>query len=362
MKTALKAKTPLARRSQADRMRPVRRWLYLIAALVALMVLLGGTTRLTGAGLSITEWKPVTGMSPPFSEADWQAEFERYKSIPQYQQVNQGMSLGEFKFIYWWEWSHRTLGRVLAIVFLVPFAGFMSRGLVDRALGWKLGGLFALGGLQGAIGWWMVASGLSERTDVSQYRLAVHLTLACFILATIVAIATSLKPRRKEKALPARARYGAISILMLVFVQIFLGALVAKTNAGLTFNTWPLIDGNFIPPLTSLFAMNPSWKNLFENVLTVQFDHRMIAYALFVLAAWHAFDAERNVRPAALGASMLFALVTAQAMLGVLTLLWAVPFVLALAHQFGAVAVLVAASVHGQRLSSAQRGATGKSL
>src|SRR6202171_4911919 len=343
MKTALKAKTPLARRSQDDRMRPVRRWLYLIAALLALMVLLGGTTRLTGAGLSITEWKPVTGMSPPFSEADWQAEFERYKSIPQYQQVNQGMSLGEFKFIYWWEWSHRTLGRVLAIVFLVPFAGFMSRGLVDRALGWKLGGLFALGGLQGAIGWWMVASGLSERTDVSQYRLAVHLTLACFILAAIVAVATSLLPRRKGKALPARVRYGAISILGLVFVQIFLGALVAKTNAGLTFNTWPLIDGNFIPPLASLFAMNPSWKNLFENVLTVQFDHRMIAYALFVLAAWHAFDAERNVRPAALGASMLFALVTAQAMLGVLTLLWAVPFVLALAHQFGAVAVVVAA-------------------
>jgi cytochrome c oxidase assembly protein subunit 15 len=272
------------------------------------------------------------------------------------------MSLGEFKFIYWWEWSHRALGRLLAVVFLAPFFWFLSRGLVDRPLGWKLGGLFALGGLQGGIGWWMVASGLSERTDVSQYRLAVHLTLACFILAAIIAIATSLESRRKAKAPPARARYGAISIVVLVFVQIFLGALVAKTNAGLTFNTWPLMDGNFIPPAASLFAMNPLWKNLFENVLTVQFDHRMVAYALFALAAWHAFDTERNARAAALGALILFVLVTAQAMLGVLTLLRAAPFSLALLHQLGAIAVLVAATVHAQRLNSAQRGAIGKSL
>jgi cytochrome c oxidase assembly protein subunit 15 len=346
MKTALKAKTPMARKSQADRMQPVRRWLYVIAALVALMVVLGGTTRLTGSGLSITEWKPVTGIVPPLSEADWQAEFDKYKSIPQYQQINSGMSLNEFKLIYGWEWSHRALGRLLAIVFLVPFFWFVSRGLVDRALGWKLGGLFALGGLQGAVGWWMVASGLSERTDVSQYRLAVHLTLACFILAAIVAMATSLEVRRKERAPSARVRYGAIAILGLVFMQIFLGALVAKTNAGLTFNTWPLIDGNFIPPVASLLAMNPWWKNLFENVLTVQFDHRMTAYALFALAAWHAFNTERNTRPSPLGASILFALVTAQVMLGVLTLLWAAPLPLALLHQLGAIAVLVAATRH----------------
>jgi heme a synthase len=362
MKTALQAKTPMARKSHADRMWPVRRWLYVIAALVALMVVLGGTTRLTGSGLSITEWKPVTGIVPPLTETDWQAEFEKYKSIPQYQQSNQGMSLSEFKFIYWWEWSHRALGRLLGIVFIVPFFWFISRGLVDRALGWKLGGLFALGGLEGAAGWWMVASGLSERTDVSQYRLAVHLTLASFIFAAVVAVATSLLPRQKAKAPAARVRYGAISILVLVLVQIFLGALVAKTNAGLTFNTWPLMDGNFIPSLASLFAMNPWWKNLFENVLTVQFDHRMIAYALFVLAAWHAFDAERYARSAALGASILFALMTAQAMLGVLTLLWVTSLSLALLHQFGAIAVLAVATVHGQRLNSAQRGAMGKSL
>jgi heme a synthase len=346
MKTARKTNPPIARKSQAEGMRPVRRWLYVMAALVALMVVLGGTTRLTGSGLSITEWKPVTGIVPPVSEVDWQAEFEKYKSIPQFQQVNSGMSLSQFKFIYWWEWSHRVLGRLLAVVFLLPFFWFLSRGLVDRALGWKLGGLFALGGLQGAIGWWMVASGLSERTDVSQYRLAVHLTLACFILAAIVAMATSLAPRRKEKPLPARVRYGAISILVLVFVQIFLGALVAKTDAGLTFNTWPLMDGNFVPPMASLFAMSPWWKNLFENVLTVQFDHRMIAYALFALAAFHAFDTERNARGLAFGASILFALVTAQAMLGVLTLLWAAPLALALLHQAGAIAVLVTAARH----------------
>jgi cytochrome c oxidase assembly protein subunit 15 len=361
MKTARKAKTPIVRKSQADRMRPVRRWLYVIAALVALMVVLGGTTRLTGSGLSITEWKSVTGIVPPVADADWRAEFEKYKSIPQYQQFNQGMSLSEFKFIYWWEWSHRALGRLLAVVFLVPFFWFLSRGLVDRVLGLKLGGLFALGALQGAAGWWMVASGLSERTDVSQYRLAVHLTLAGFILAAIVAVAASLEPRRKEKAPPALVRYGAISILALVLVQIFLGALVAKTNAGLSFNTWPLVDGNFIPPMASLLAMSPWWKNLFENVLTVQFDHRMAAYALFALAAFHAFDTERNARPAALGASILFALVTAQAMLGVLTLLRAAPFTLALLHQFGAIAVLVAATAHTQRVYSARRGATGKS-
>jgi cytochrome c oxidase assembly protein subunit 15 len=360
MKTARKAKTPIARKSQADRMRPVRRWLYVIAALVALMVALGGTTRLTDSGLSITEWKPVTGIVPPVADADWRAEFEKYKSIPQYQQFKQGMSLSEFKFIYWWEWSHRALGRLLAVVFLVPFFWFLSRGLVDRVLGLKLGGLFALGGLQGAAGWWMVASGLSERTDVSQYRLAVHLTLAGFILAAIVAVAASLAPRRKVKA-PARVRYGAISILVLVLAEIFLGALVAKTNAGLSFNTWPLVDGNFIPPMASLLAMSPWWKNLFENVLTVQFDHRMAAYALFALAAFHAFDTERNARPAALGASILFALVTAQVMLGVLTLLRAAPFTLALLHQFGAIAVLVAATAHTQRVYSARGGATGKS-
>jgi heme a synthase len=359
MQPAAKVEMPSTGASP-DRMRPVRRWLYLIGALVALMVMVGGATRLTGAGLSITEWEPVTGFVPPLSDADWRRAFEKYQSIPQYQEINRGMSLPEFKFIYWWEWSHRALGRLLGVVFIVPLAGFWWRGRVGRALGWKLAGLFALGGLQGAVGWWMVASGLSERTDVSQYRLAIHLTLASVILAAIIAIAASLRPRIRHTA-PTGPRAVAAAILVLVLAQIFLGALVAKTNAGLTFNTWPLIDGNFIPPPTALFAMRPWWKNFFENVLTVQFDHRMAAYGLLALAGFHAIAMLRRARAFAAGAAIVFALAAAQAMLGVLTLLWAAPVALALLHQFGAIAVLVAATVHWQRLHAAQRGAIGKS-
>lgn len=328
-----------------DRMRPVRIWLYIVAAMVALMVVIGGTTRLTGSGLSITEWKPVTGIVPPLSQRAWQAEFEGYRKIPQYREINRGMSLSEFKFIYFWEWSHRALGRIIGVVFLFPLLWFAWKGLVDRMLGWKLGGLFVLGGLQGAIGWWMVASGLSVRTDVSQYRLAIHLTTACFILAAIVAVATSLETRPREKAAP-RTRMTAWIILALVFVQIFLGAVVAKTNAGLTFNTWPLMDGSFIPPIKQLFAMSPWWKNLFENVMTVQFDHRMAAYAIFALAAWHAFDVRGEGRMTRFGARHLFGLVAAQAVLGIVTLLWVAPFTLALLHQLGAIIVLAAATRH----------------
>jgi len=345
MKTRRRKKLKAGARN--DRMRPVRLWLYLIAAIVALMVMIGGTTRLTGSGLSITEWKPVTGIVPPLTHGDWQGEFDKYKAIPQYQQINRGMSLGEFQFIYWWEWSHRALGRVLGVVFLVPFFWFLSRRLIDFALGCKLGGLLALGGLQGAVGWWMVASGLSERVDVSQYRLAVHLTLACLILAAIVAVATSLEPSRSRNVSPQRVVMGAGIILALIFLQIFLGALVAKTNAGLTFNTWPLMDGDFFPPLSSLFLMQPWWKNLFENVMTVQFDHRLIAYALFGVAGWHAFNAGKHARNnAAQLAAILFAVVTLQTMLGVLNLLWVAPLVLALLHQLGAVAALIVATRH----------------
>jgi cytochrome c oxidase assembly protein subunit 15 len=330
---------------QQDRMRPVRLWLYAMAALVALMVVIGGTTRLTGSGLSITEWKPVTGIVPPLTNQAWQAEFEGYKKIPQYQEINRGMSLSEFKFIYFWEWSHRALGRIIGVVFLFPLLWFAWQGLVNRALGWKLGGLFLLGGLQGAIGWWMVASGLSVRTDVSQYRLAVHLTTACFIFAAIVAVATSLEIRVREKVLP-RVRYAAGAILALVFVQIFLGAIVAKTNAGLTFNTWPLMDGHFVPPLSQLFTMSPWWKNLFENVMTVQFDHRMAAYTIFAVAAWHAFDVSGEARATRFGARHLFGLVLLQVALGIATLVLVAPFTLSLLHQFGAIVVLAAAARH----------------
>jgi len=337
-----------------DRMRPVRVWLWLVAALVAAIVLVGGTTRLTGSGLSITEWQPIAGVLPPLSENAWLAEFEKYRSIPQFFAVNSAMTLAEFKFIYWWEWTHRLLGRLVGVAFLLPFLAFLWRGLIERALAWKLGAIFVLGGLQGAVGWWMVQSGLAERTDVSQYRLAIHLTLASVILAAVVAVATSLGPAR-EAPLARRFRWTAGAILALVLLQIFLGALVAKTNAGLTFNTWPLIGGWFLPPGDALFAVTPGWKNFFENVLLVQFQHRIVAYALFLLALGHALDAARlGPHPAALRAMILFALVALQALLGIVTLLLVVPLPLALAHQAGAVVVLVAAALHVARLGKDQ--------
>jgi len=335
-------------------MRPVRIWLWCVAALVAATVIVGGATRLTGSGLSITEWRPVTGVIPPLSTADWLLEFDKYRQIPQFLAQNSDMTLAGFQFIYWWEWSHRMLGRLIGFAFIIPFGVFWARGMIDRALAWKLAGLFVLGGIQGAIGWWMVASGLAERTDVSQYRLAVHLTVACIILAAIVAVAVSLRERVPEIVM-RRTRAIGLVMLVLVFVQIFLGALVAKTGAGLTFNTWPLMDGRFIPPFEQLFPMQPLWKNFFENVMTVQFTHRMVAYILFAVALVHAFDLQRTGPfPPALRATVLFALVTGQAILGIVTLLWMVPLSLSLLHQAGAVAVLVAAAIHVTRIMSAQ--------
>jgi cytochrome c oxidase assembly protein subunit 15 len=333
-----------------ESMRPVRIWLWTVAALVAATVIVGGATRLTGSGLSITEWRPISGILPPLDDAGWGAEFERYRMIPQFLALNPDMTLAGFKFIYWWEWTHRLLGRLIGFAFIIPFGVFWARGMIDRPLSWKLGGLFVLGGVQGAVGWWMVASGLSERIDVSQYRLAVHLTLACVILSAIVAIATGLRGVRY--AAKSRTYWTGIVLLVLVLVQIFLGALVAKTGAGLTFNTWPLMDGRFIPPADQLFTVAPLWRNFFENVMTVQFDHRMVAYVLLAASLIHAIDAQRTgPYPVAVQAVIVLALATGQAMLGVVTLLQASPLPLALAHQGGALVVLVAATIHLARMA-----------
>lgn len=332
-----------------DRMRAVRLWLYAVAALIVLMVVVGGATRLTESGLSIVEWKPVTGVLPPLSEADWQAEFQKYQQIPQYQLINKGMSLEDFRTIFWWEWAHRLLGRLIGFVFLLPFLVFLWRGLVDRALGWRLAGLFALGGLQGAVGWWMVSSGLANRVEVSQYRLAIHLTLACTILVAIIAVADGLRPGAVPEATSGRVRVLARLLPALVLIQIFLGGLVAGLDAGLTFTTWPLMDGHFIPPAGKLVVQEPAWRNFFENAMTVQFDHRMFAYALWGLTLLHWLDARRGGGAAARRALLLFGLVTAQASLGILTLIHQVPIDIALAHQFGATIVLVAATVHAAR-------------
>ncbi|WP_246252525.1 COX15/CtaA family protein [Ancylobacter pratisalsi] len=334
-------------------MRPVRVWLYAVAALIVLMVVVGGATRLTESGLSITEWKPVTGALPPLSEGAWQVEFDKYRQIPQYQQVNRGMSLDEFKYIFWWEWGHRLLGRLIGFVFLIPFLFFLWRGLIDRALGWKLAGLFVLGGLQGAVGWWMVASGLVNRVDVSQYRLASHLTLACLILAATVAVAVSLKPLRRPEVAPHWLRGYSRLLFAVVVLQIFLGGLVAGLDAGLTYTTWPLMDGHLVPPIENLLVQQPVWRNFFENVLTVQFNHRLVAYLLLALALGHWLSARRARGMVARRALVLLVLVCAQASLGIMTLIHQVPLDIALAHQFGATIVLIAATVNLVRINEA---------
>jgi cytochrome c oxidase assembly protein subunit 15 len=327
--------------------RALRLWLVVVAGLIFAMVLVGGATRLTESGLSIVEWKPLTGTVPPLSESAWQAEFEKYKTIPQYQQVNRGMTLEEFKLIYRWEWAHRLLGRLIGVAFLLPFLWFLWRGAVEPALRGWLWAIFGLGALQGAVGWWMVASGLAERVNVSPYRLAFHLTLACAIFALIVWTIQRLRPQPLANA-PMRLRATAIVLLALVLCQIYWGALVAGLRAGLLYDTWPLIDGHVVPAAASLFFNEPWWRNLFENPLTVQFTHRMIAYALWVAALAHAID---SVRARRAGLSTVLALaVTIQAALGIATLLYQVPISLALAHQGMAIIVLAIAAAHAERL------------
>jgi heme a synthase len=342
---------------QGSEHRAIRVWLLVVAGLIAAMVLVGGATRLTESGLSIVEWKPVTGALPPLTQGQWEKAFEAYRAIPQYRQLNAGMSLSEFKSIFWWEWSHRLLGRVIGGVYLLPFLYFLWRGGMSGELKRRLWGIFGLGALQGAVGWWMVASGLSERTEVSQYRLATHLVLALLIFAAIV---WSVRRLAGEQPLPASARLKATSIALVVltFVQLYFGALVAGLRAGLLYNTWPDIDGSFIPSAARLWFDTPWWRNLFENTLTVQFEHRMTAYVLFVLVVLHALDAIRSraAAPIVAGSVWLVGAVTLQATLGILTLLNQVPIALALAHQAVAIAVLTLAVCQAERLSERQSG------
>lgn len=320
-------------------------WLGVIAALIVAMILVGGATRLTDSGLSITEWQPIIGAIPPLSDAHWQEAFDAYKKIPEYTEINRGMSLDAFKSIYWWEWTHRFLGRFIGLVFLLPFIGFWIAGYIPRALMPRLLGLFVLGGLQGALGWYMVKSGLVERTDVSQYRLAAHFGLAMLILGYTLWLLFGLgSAARKPRSVAASWVAGVV--LLLVFLQLLAGALVAGIDGGLGFNTWPLIAGAFIP--TGLGAVAPWYLNLFENPLTVQFDHRMLGYAVVVAtvvqALWLAL--KRGGQALAGSAATLAVLTLLQGTLGVWTLLLAVPIELGLAHQAGAIFVFAAALYH----------------
>lgn len=335
----------------------VRWWLVGIAALIALMVIVGGATRLTESGLSIVEWKPVTGTLPPLGETQWNEAFEAYKKIPQYRELNAGMTLSEFKTIFWWEWSHRLLGRLIGAAYLLPFLWFLWRGTLGGELKRRLWLIFGLGALQGGVGWWMVASGLSERTEVSQYRLASHLILALLIFAAIVWTVRRLA-ERPPIAAPRRLKTTSVALVVLTFVQIYMGALVAGLRAGRLYNTWPTIDGALIPSADRLWFETPWWRNLFDNMLTVQFEHRMTAYALVLLAAFHAIDAVRaRAGQAASGALWLFAAVLVQVVVGILTLLAQVPIDLALLHQGVAIVVLTLAMMQVERLSPRQASA-----
>ena len=287
----------------------VRVWLLIVAGLVFAMIVVGGATRLTDSGLSITEWLPILGVIPPLNEADWQEAFEKYKASPEYAIVNAGMTLAEFKFIYWWEWAHRFLGRFIGVAFAVPFFGFWITGKLRPGFAKKCLGILVLGGLQGFIGWYMVKSGLVDRIDVSQYRLALHLLLAFAILGLLIWLALDLahdtqSPRLQTVSLFQRRL--AVVLIALVFVQSGLGALVAGLKAGLAYNTWPLMDGKLIP--SGLGAMSPWYLNFFENATTVQFSHRVMAYVIVVLVLWHLVvlnrtaDDERVVRSAAISA------------------------------------------------------------
>src|ERR1700674_395933 len=246
--------------------RAVRWWLLSIAALIAIMVLVGGATRLTESGLSIVEWKPVAGTLPPLNQQQWMQAFEAYKTIPQYRELNAGMSLAEFKTIFWWEWSHRLLGRVIGVGYLLPFLWFLWRGVLSTDLRRRLWLIFGLGALQGAVGWWMVASGLSQRVEVSHYRLATHLVLALFIFASIVWTLRRLADRPPVAASP-RLKITSVVVLALTFVQLYLGGLVAGLRAGKVYNTWPDIDGGFVPSTARLLFEKPWWRNLFDNAL-----------------------------------------------------------------------------------------------
>ena len=311
-----------------------------MAALVFLMVIVGGATRLTDSGLSITEWKPLLGAIPPLNEADWLDAFTKYQTIPQYQILNKGMTLADFKFIYWWEWSHRFLGRFIGFAFAIPFLFFVATRRIAKSLWPRLVLLFLLGGAQGALGWYMVASGLVDRTDVSQYRLAAHLTLAIALFAAIVWTALEVSGVRGAIT---RGRGPAIVLIPLLFLQIAAGGFVAGLDAGHVSDTWPLMDGALIP--SGLAFMQPIWKNLFENALTAQFDHRFLAYVIVFIVAVQAYIARTA------SAWIVLAAALAQATLGIITIVTHVPLHAALTHQAGALIFLSLALWHLKRVT-----------
>lgn len=327
-----------------DRSRAVALWLFFSAAMVFAMVVIGGVTRLTGSGLSITEWQPIMGAVPPLNAAQWAEAFEKYKTIPQYAQVNAGMSLGEFQGIFWWEWLHRLVGRLIGVVFAVPFVVFLLMRRIPKRLIGRCLILLGLGGLQGLIGWWMVSSGLSERVDVAPERLATHLGLAFVIFAGLIWTGLEAWSGSDHSRSPRGWTWGAGLLVGAIFVQCLLGGLVAGAKAGLIYTDWPMMNGAVFPPV--------EWGKgaiaFLHDQGLVQFNHRIGAYLLLAGGTAYAIHAWRWRLAEGLGLSafVLAALLWLQAGLGVVTLMHAVPIALGALHQALAALVLGAATVN----------------
>ena len=328
-----------------ERSQSVALWLFSIAALVLAMVVVGGATRLTGSGLSITQWRPISGVLPPLSAHGWASAFADYRRIPQYRLVNRGMTLGQFKAIFWWEWAHRLLGRLIGVVFLAPMIVFVVLRRIPRRLVWRCWVLFGLGALQGLVGWWMVASGLESRVSVAPERLALHLGLALFLYS--FAVWTGLEAwwgRSRTPGAPAPA-WGAISAVLTgaVYLQILLGALVAGNQAGVVDTDWPLMDGRLFP---RDYAGHGLWGTLVHSRAAVQFDHRSGGYLIFLAVIATAAAARRSTELPRAGRTLALALagaVVMQVVLGIVTLMWGAPLALSLVHQVWAVVVLTVA-------------------
>ncbi len=335
--------TPLQKKNRKQ----IRLWLYSILLLCLAIVLVGGATRLTGSGLSITEWKPIHGVIPPIGEEQWQEEFLKYQQIAQYKLLNHDMTLSGFKVIFWWEWAHRVLGRLVGIVALLGFIWFWATRRIEKNLLLQLIIVPILIGFQGVIGWWMVASGIGESnlTSVSQYRLAFHLITACFVIIFVTYLSRGLT-EYSEKPADQKIQYFAGWLVVLILMEIYFGALVAGLHAGKVYNTWPFMDGQIIPD--GLLQHSPVWLNFFENSLTVQFVHRFFAYFLFFVALIHVLYVKKNVPNSTHSRRALFVcvMIIIQALLGILTLLHEVPISLGLIHQSVALAVLCFSVAH----------------
>lgn len=331
-------------------------WLLICCALVFAMVVVGGVTRLTHSGLSIVEWEPIVGIVPPLNSSDWDNTFQKYQQTPEYQKLNQGMSLGEFKGIFWLEYFHRLLGRAIGLVFFLPFLYFLIRKKVDRRLGLKLAGIFLLGGLQGVLGWYMVESGLVNDPHVNHLRLTAHLGIALLIYAAILWTGLDLlhPGRTTTNGLPQRLSRYALALVALIFVMSLSGGLVAGTHAGFAYNTFPLMNGHFAPP--EIATLSPWYLNIFNNIATIQFDHRIIALLLFIAVPVFWSQARKLAVPqrARLALHLFLLMLLVQITLGISILLLVVPLPLAAAHQGGAVLLLTAALWTAHELRASQ--------